>query len=37
VLERLRFDAARVLQVDNASPPSEIARAILQEIATIVP
>ena len=37
VLERLRFDVARVLQVDNASPPSEIARAILQEIATIVP
>ena len=37
VLARLRFDAARVLQVDNASPPSEIARAILQKIATIVP
>jgi hypothetical protein len=37
VLEQLHFDAARLLQVDNASPPSEIARAILQEIAVVVP
>ena len=36
VLEQLRFDAARVLQVDQASPPSDSARVILQEIAAIV-
>jgi hypothetical protein len=37
VREQLHFEAGRVLQVDAASPPAEIARAILQKIATIVP
>jgi hypothetical protein len=37
VLEQLHFDAGRVLQVDAASPPAEIARAILQKISAIVP
>jgi hypothetical protein len=36
-LDQPQFGVARVLEVDSASPPSEIARAILQEIAPIVP
>jgi hypothetical protein len=37
VFEQLRFDPQRTLQVDASSPPLEIARAILQKIAAIVP
>ena len=37
VLEQLHLEAGCVLEVDAASPPSEIARAILQKIAAIVP
>ena len=37
VWEQLHFDAGHVLRVDAVSPPSEIARAILQKIAATAP
>jgi thymidylate kinase len=37
VLQQLRFDPQRTLQVDAASPPREIARLILQRVRAIVP
>jgi hypothetical protein len=37
VFELLRFDAQHTLQVDASSPPLEIARVILRQIAMLVP
>ena len=37
VLEELRFDPQRIMQVDASTPPLDIAREVLQKIAAIVP